>query len=65
VEAAVTGIFDFLASDIEKLSEMNACAVTSPSNLYSVAQGVRQFKNNVNDKGSVDISPLEECLAKN
>ena len=65
VEAAVTGIFDFLASDIEKLSEMNACAVTSPSNLHSVAQGVRQFKNNVNDKGSVDISPLEECLAKN
>jgi hypothetical protein len=63
VEAAVTGIFDFLSSDIEKLSRMKTCAVTSSSNLQAVSQGIRQFKTNVDDRGSVDISSLEEGFA--
>ena len=62
VEAVVTGIFDFLSSDVEKLSRMKACAVTSSSNVPNVFQGIRQFKTNVNDKGSVDISSLENNL---
>jgi hypothetical protein len=62
VEAAVTGIFDFLSSDVEKISGMQACAVTSPSNFQAVSQGIRQFKTNVDDKGSVDISSLEEVF---
>ncbi len=64
VEAAVTGTFDFLSSDIEKLSDMNVCAIASPAKIHAVAQGVRQFKTNVNDKGAVDISALEESLAR-
>ena len=63
MEAAVTGIFDFLSSDIEKLSRMKTCAVTSSSNLQAVSQGLRQFKTNVDDRGSVDISSLEEGFA--
>lgn len=63
VEAVVTGMFDYLSSNIGKLSEMKACAVTSSSSLQAVSQGIRQFKTNVNDKGSVDISSLESSFA--
>ncbi|MBN1364287.1 MAG: hypothetical protein JW976_05715 [Syntrophaceae bacterium] len=63
VEAIITGIFDFLSSDIEKLSRMKACAVTSSFSLQAVSQGIRQFKTNVDDRGSVDISPMEEVFA--
>lgn len=63
MEAAVTGIFDFLSSDVEKLSRMKTCAVTSSANLQAVSQGIRQFKTNVDDRGSVDISSLEEGFA--
>jgi hypothetical protein len=62
VEAMITGFFDFLSTDIEKLSRMHACAVTAPSSLHSFVQGVNQFKTNVNDRGSVDISSFEESL---
>ncbi len=61
-EAVVTGIFDFLSSDIEKLSNMKACLVTSASHLQDVSGGLKQFKTNVNDRGSVDISTLEEIF---
>ena len=63
VEAVVTGIFDFLSSDIEKLSRMKTCAITSSSNLQAFSQGIRQFKTNIDDRGSVDISSLEESFA--
>jgi len=33
VEAMVTGIFDFLSADIEKIANMTACIVTFPSHL--------------------------------
>lgn len=62
VEAIVTGIFDFLASDIEKLSRMKTCAITSLSSLHEFSQGISQFKTNVDDRGSVDISSLQESF---
>jgi hypothetical protein len=63
VEAMVTGIFDFLSADIEKIANMTACIVTSPSHLQEVSTGIQQFKNNVNDKGSVDVGALENSFA--
>jgi hypothetical protein len=63
MEAMVTGIFDFLSSDIEKISKMTVCAVTSPAHLQEVYLGIKQFKANVNDKGSVDVSELENSFA--
>jgi hypothetical protein len=59
VEAMITGIFDFLSTDVEKLGRMSVCAVTSSINVQEVAQGIKQFKTNVNDRGSVDIGMLE------
>ncbi|HUN53546.1 MAG TPA: M17 family peptidase N-terminal domain-containing protein [Smithella sp.] len=63
MEAMVTGIFDFLSTDIEKISKMNVCAVTSPAHLQDVSLGIKQFKTNVNDKGSVDLSAFESSFA--
>lgn len=63
VEAVITGMFDFLSSDIDKLSKMNACVVTSSVNLREVSEGIRQFKSNVNDRGSVDVSALEKAVS--
>ena len=62
MEAMVTGIFDFLSKDIEKLSQLTACAVTSPARLSEVSLGIKQFKTNVNDKGSVDVCELENSF---
>jgi hypothetical protein len=62
-EAMVTGIFDFLSADIEKIANMTACIVTSPSHLQKVSLGIQQFKTNVNDKGSVDVGALENSFA--
>ena len=62
MEAMITGFFDFLSTDINKLSAINACAVAPSASFTSVFQGIRQFKTNVNDKDSVDISSLEESL---
>jgi hypothetical protein len=58
-EAVVTGIFDFLSKDIEKLSRMTACLVTSHAHLQEVSQGIKQFKTNADDKGSVNVCILE------
>jgi hypothetical protein len=38
---------------------MSVCAVTSSINVQEVSQGIKQFKTNVNDRGSVDIGMLE------
>jgi hypothetical protein len=62
-EAMVTGIFDFLSTDIEKIAKMSACIVTSPSHLQEVSLGLQQFKTNVQDKGAVDIGALENSFA--
>jgi hypothetical protein len=63
VEAMVTGIFDFISGDIEKISNMTCCIVTSPTHFKEVSLGIQQFKTNVNDRGSVDISALENSFA--
>ena len=62
-EAMVTGIFDFLSADIEKIANMTACIVTSPARLQDVSTGIQQFKTNVNDKGSVVFGELENSFA--
>ena len=62
MEAMITGFFDFLSTDIKKLSSIEACAIASSASFPSVFQGIRQFKTNVNDKDSVDISSLEESM---
>ena len=62
-EAMVTGIFDFLSADVEKIANMTACIVTSPVHIQEVSAGIQQFKNNVNDKGSVDVCALENSFA--
>jgi len=62
-EAMVTGIFDFLSKDIEKLSRMDACLVTTSARLQEVSQGIKQFKTNADDKGTVDISELAGSFA--
>ena len=62
-EAMVTGIFDFLSTDIEKIANMTACIVTSPAHIQEVSLGIQQFKANVNDKGSVVVGELENNFA--
>lgn len=59
VEAMMTGFFDYLANDIEKLADMTACMVTSSTTLKEISDGVQHFKANVRDMGSVDVSALE------
>lgn len=59
VEAIITGMFDFLSKDIEKLSRMNVCAITSSASIQEFSLGIKQFKTNVNDKGSVDAGMIE------
>jgi hypothetical protein len=61
VEAIITGIFDFLASDVSKLEKMNACLVAPAAALRQVAVGAKQFKSHVKDRGAVDISALENA----
>ena len=63
VEAMVTGIFDFLSADIEKIANMTACIVASSSHLQEVSLGIKQFKTNVQDKGAVDVGELENSFA--
>jgi hypothetical protein len=63
VEAMVTGFFDFLSADMEKIANMSACIVTFPSHLQEISLGIQQFKTNVNDKGSVDVGALENSFA--
>ena len=64
VEAMVTGVFDFLSSDIQKVSAVSAGIITSPARLNEVYQGIRQFKTNVNDKGAVDFSDSGNGVAQ-
>jgi hypothetical protein len=62
-EAMVTGFFDFLSADIEKIANMTACIVTSPSHLQEVSTGIQQFKTNVQDKGAVDVGELKNSFS--
>jgi Cytosol aminopeptidase family, N-terminal domain. len=63
VEAMVTGFFDFLSEDVNKLSSMTSCIVTSPAKVKEVSLGIKNFKTNVRDLGSIDVSALQNCFA--
>ncbi len=63
VEAMITGFFDFLSEDVDKLASKTCCIVTSPANVEEVSLGIRNFKTNVRDLGSVDVSSLNNCFA--
>jgi len=58
LETMITGFFDCLSEDIQKLAAMNICLVTSSDRLKEVACGVTQFHKNVKHLGSVDFSAL-------
>ncbi|MGV8057626.1 MAG: M17 family peptidase N-terminal domain-containing protein [Smithellaceae bacterium] len=62
-EAMVTGFFDYLSKDIEKLADMTARIVTSPANIKEISTGIQHFKSNVKDMDSVDASALENSFA--
>jgi hypothetical protein len=59
LEAMLTGFFDYLSGDVDKLTRTNICLVTSPARLKEVAEGIRQFNQNVQHSGAVDFSALE------
>jgi hypothetical protein len=63
VESMVTGFFDYLSCDVEKLANMTARIVTSADNLKEISSGIQRFKSNVKDMGTVDASALDNSFA--
>lgn len=63
VESMVTGFFDYLSCDVEKLAGMNASIVASASNVKEISTGIRHFKSHVKDMGTVDAGALENGFA--
>ena len=63
MESMVTGFFDYLSSDVEKLANMTARIVTSAANVKEISTGIQHFKSNVKDMGTVDASALENSFA--
>jgi len=63
LEAMLTGFFDYLSNNIEKLERMTSCIVAFPDQIKEISSGVRQFKINVKDMGTVDIEALENSFA--
>jgi len=62
-ESMITGFFDYLSCDVEKLADMTARIVTSADNLKEISTGVQNFKSRVKDMGTVDAGVLENCFA--
>jgi hypothetical protein len=62
-EAMMTGFFDYLSKDVEKLANMTARIVTSAANAKEISTGIQHFKTSVKDMGSVDASTLENSFA--
>ncbi len=54
-EAMVTGFFDYLSKDEEKLAKMTPCMVTSAAQLKDVSTGIKNFKTKVRDLGTVKV----------
>jgi hypothetical protein len=54
-QAMVTGFFDYLSKDEEKLSKMTPCMITSAGHLKEVSIGIKNFQAKVRDNGSVKI----------
>jgi hypothetical protein len=63
VEAMITGFFDYLSCDVNKLANASSCIVTYPANVKDVSLGIKNFKTNVKDMGSVDVGALEGSFA--
>jgi hypothetical protein len=60
VESMVTGFFDYLSRDVEVLAGMTARIVTFGANVKEISTGIKRFKSNVKDMGTVDAGVLEE-----
>ena len=54
-QAMVTGFFDYLSKDEEKLAKMTPCMITSADHLKEVSIGIKNFKTKVRDLGTVKI----------
>ena len=54
-QAMVTGFFDYLSKDEEKLSKMTPCMITSASHLKEVSIGIKNFQAKVRNIGTVKI----------
>jgi len=63
MEAMITGFFDYLSRDVDRLASVSVCLVTSADRLSDVARGIEQFNRNVKHVGSVDFSALEPHFA--
>lgn len=63
VESMITGFFDYLSRDVEKLANMTARIVTSAANAKAISIGIKHFKSNVKDMGTVDATALEGDFA--
>lgn len=63
VEAMMTGIFDYLSKDIEKLTNMTSYIVTFPASVKEISTGIQHFKSSVKDMGSIDVGELENSFA--
>lgn len=63
VESMVTGFFDYLSRDVEKLAGMTIRIVTSAANVKSISAGIQRFKANVKDMGTVDAGAFENDFA--
>ena len=61
-ESMITGFFDYLSNDVEKLADMTARIVTSAANVKEISTGIQRFKSNVKDMGSVDVSAWKIVL---
>ena len=54
-QAMVTGFFDYLSKDEEKLAKMTPCIVTSVAQLKNVSTGIKNFKTKVRELGTVKV----------
>ncbi len=55
-EAMVTGFFNYLSEDEGKLDKMTSCLITSPSHVKDVSTGIKNFKTNVKDLGTIKVA---------
>lgn len=55
-EAMVTGFFNYLSQDAEKLNKITSYLVTSLAQVKDVSTGIKNFKANVKDLGTVKVA---------
>jgi Cytosol aminopeptidase family, N-terminal domain len=59
VEAMVTGFFDYLSKNAEKSNKMTSYVVISPERAKDVSKGIKNFKSNVKDLGTIKVPFLK------